>query len=578
VREVSAPVSVGSFESTFLNLIKWYGRMDGGNVVVPKVYFEMFDVDIPDEVAVEDGYITLGVRYKNIGWEIPDSDLQPVDSKTGTSDTFESGDDESEDGESETSDTGTDSGGTKVIETDHPTSELDAEEQSRRAKRIDQFQRWFGSGGEFPSANQLRDGVQSALNMFHDPTRLANENATTTGTAGFYFARGDDVPVEIVGPDSRKDRAITVPHKSEDVAEYEMLLYELMRYGLEDEFNEQANFDAIRNWTTDQVVDFRATMRADLESHLPEDMTLEEFLVLARFLLFNGAEGTTEFTRELLLREPDDYKLADTSPFKWEESPFDIPRSFRSGFGEMTKRRSDVAKLCQGFFLLKENFVDHDRLEPALQSVRENVDQYVQAVSTISVSEIPDAYRIGTTRRNASTRVSKLFEVVSEYANELQKLEQSFDSEELWDDVGAVRDLYSRRHTIEQLHDLYERLESSIQPLDANFSGRWEHTGELLSERADEVNLMAFGDVLNSFEEVNPDSGIEVLSLMYEYNESRATQDAWTIYETLAEMIETIEQHDDADVSQFRDRIREESAFTTFQTRRDAAVGRIGGI
>lgn len=574
VRDVSAPVSVGNYDASFLGLVKWYGKMEDGNVVVPEAYFEAFDVEIPDGVSIENRHVTLGVRYRNIGWAVPESDLRPIDPTDSTDETFEF-EDEPDDEDEDEDDDALFEGGSSGISGNEST---DPDEQSRRAERIDEFQRWFGSGGEFPSANRLREGVQAALTTFHEPTRLANENATTRGTAGFYYARGDDVPVEIRGPDSSKDRAITVDHKSDEVADYEMLLYELMRYGLEDEFDDRANFDAMRSWTDDKVVEFRAAMRTDLESCIPEGMTLEEFLVLARFLLLNGAHGTMGLSKGLLLRDPDEYELDETSPFTWDESPFEIPRSLKDGFSEMTKRRAEVADLCHGFFLLKENFVDHERLDPALESVSENLEEYIRATASMSASDVPDAYRIGTTRSGARTRVQKLFEVVSDYANELQKLEQSFEAEELWEDVGTVSDLYSQRHTAEDLGEMYERLETSIQPLDANLSERWERAETLLTETPEDLDLVAFGNALNSFEDVDPDSGIEVMALMYEYNESRAEHDAWLVYETLAEMIEAIEDHDDADVSEFQDLVRDESAFATFQQRRDAVVDTIGGI
>lgn len=573
LRDFSAPVSVGNYDASFLNLVKWYGRMAGDNVVVPTEYFETFDVEIPDEVTIEQGFVTLGVQYQNIGWEVPDSDLQPVDPKRSTKEAFDLDGgaevelDEDEDSES-------DGDGTSVVE----AQEEDLVEQSRRAERIDEFQRWFGSGGEFPSANRLREGVQAALNRFYDPTRLSNGNATTTGSAGFYYGRGSDVPVEIRGPDASKDRAITVPHKSEEVSDYEMLLYELMMYGLEGEFREQANFDAIRSWCNDKVIEFRAMMREDLETCLPGGMSLEEFLVLARFLLLNSAHGSTELSRGELLRDPDDYELDNISPFVWDESPFDIPRSLRDGFSEMTKRRAEVANLCHGFFLLKENFVDHERLDKAIEGVSGNLDEYIQEAASMSASDVPDAYRIGTNRSNATTRAKQLFEIVSDYANELQKHEQTFEPRDISESVGDVRNLYNRQHTVEDLREMYERLEKSFQPLDANFSTDWERTEEILTERSDELELGMFGNTLRSFEDIDPDSGIGVMALMYEYNESRDEHDAWEVYETLAEMIQTIEEHDDADVSEFRQQVRDDSTFASFQKQRDAVVERIGRI
>lgn len=567
VQDIGSPVAVGNYGASFRNLVKWYGRMEDGDVMVPTACFDVFSVDIPSEVHTNDGNVRIGVQFKNIGWEIPESDLQAVDTSTSGDVSFETEDNEGS--STQTSGTETDTG---------ISAGGDQEEVNKRAERVNQFQNWFDSGSEYPSANKVREGVQAALKEFHDPTRLANPNATTTGTAGFYYALGDDIPVEIRGPDVSKDRAITVPHKADDVPDYELLLYELLMFGLEGEFRPQANFDAIRAWTNDKVADFRTSMREDLESYLPEQMTLEEFLVLARFLLLNGAHGSTELSRRELLRDSDDYELDDVSPFKWSGSPFDIPKSLKDGFQGMTVRRTNVANLCQGFFLLKENFIDHERLDPAMEAVSENLDQYIRELATISASEIPDAYRIGTTRTNATTRVQQLFEVVSDYTAELRKLERSFDAEELWEDVGVVSDLYSQRHTVDDLQGLYDRLYEGIQPLDANILERWERAGGHLSEEGDKLDLLSFGDALSTFEDITPETGVEVMALMYEYNRSRVEHDAWLIYETLAEMIETIEEHDDADISEFRSLVREDSAFSTFQQRRDTAVERIGEI
>jgi hypothetical protein len=580
IREFSAPTSAESQSPSFRQLVKWYGRMEDGQVVVPVAYFETFDVDIPEETSIKNDLVVLNVLYENVGWEIPESDLRPVD-VDNPGQQFKSGD------ENETPETEVESDGddqkTESTVTDPGTeqkSDIDKEAQSQRAKRIEQFRSWYGGGGDFPSSNQLKEGVVAALNRFYDPTRLANEKATTTGTAGFYYASGDHVPVEIRGPDATKDVAVTVTHVTEGDADYERLLYEMMLYGLEDEFRDEANFDAIRSWCDNQVFALRSTMREDLEDALADDMTLEEFLVLARFLLLNAAHGVEEIDRAQLLRDPDEYKLDSVSPFKVDkdEAPFELPSSLEDGFSQLTTRRSDIGNLCQGFFLLKSNFVDHERLEPAVKNVSENFEDYLDAAARISSSEVADGYRVGTTRSNATARVEKLFETVSNYANELQKLQQSFDIEVIHEDIQVVKELYSRSYTADDLLDIFNRLEASIQPLDVNFQVRWENAKTILKDGSEELGLRDFGDALATFEEADPDTGLEVMSLMYEYHRSRNKQKAWLVYEVLGEMIAAIEDHPEAGADEFRNLIRQSDEFQKFQNKRDIVSKTMGGI
>ncbi|WP_415380507.1 hypothetical protein [Halosimplex sp. TS25] len=580
IREFTAPTSAESYSASFRSLVKWYGRMEGGRVVVPETYFEAFDIAIPDDITVVDGHVHLDVLYENVGWEVPDSDLKPVDPDEDLDGGIRSRDPVTE---RDTDDSEQEDGNrpsTPKSKTT-PVEEKEAKkEQSERAKRIEHFRNWFGGGGEFPSANRLREGVQAALNRFYDPTRLANENATTVGTAGFYYASGSDVPVEIRGPDAGKDVAVTVSHVSDEYVDYERMLYEMMHYGLEGEFREDANLDAIRSWVDDNVVAFRQRMRTDLEDALADEMTLEEFLILARFLVFNAAHGDDTIDRGKSIRDSDEYSMDDQSPFKWEDSPFELPAGLTEGLNGMTTRRADIAGLCQGFFLLKSNFVDHDRLAPAIRNVSENLDGYIDAATRIDSSEVADAYRIGTTRSDASgsARVARLFEIVSDYASEIEKLQQSFDISAVEEDIETVSNLHSSGHTAADLKSAYECLRDCIKPLDINLRTRWEDTYELLEQRPRELALAEFGQTLETFETIDPRSGVEVLSLMYEYNDSRSSQEAWTVYTVLAEMIEAIEDHPDAEAEAFRELVRDSEEFGTFVQKRDTAVETIRGI
>jgi len=574
LRDFSAPTAVGGYDSSFRSLTKWYGRMDDGDVVVPEACFEAFDIPIPDETTVEDGLVRLNVVYEDIGWTVPDSDLKPIDPS-------EAGAGAGEVGEKETDDEDDSGSGGEIDPTTGKTktsSTVDSDGESDRSRKISQFQDWYGTGGDFPSSNRLKEGVRAALEAFYDPARLANENATTDGTAGFYHARGD-LQVEIRGADQSKERAIVVPHKpdgavGEDV--YEQLLLNFMIRGLDGEFRPGTDFDAVRAWADNKVVDFRSKMRDDLEAELPEGMTLEEFLVMSRFLLQNAAEGVSSPDRVTLLRDPDEYNVPETSPFKQDDPLFDVG-SLRSNFIDLSTRKTDLGLLCQGFFLLKQNFVDEERLSPAIESVSENFEDYLAALTKISASEIPDAYRIGTTRNQANVQVSALYEAVSDYATALRKLEQTFDVATIKEDIDVVEGLYSPTHTIDDLTEMYNRLKEAIAPLDINFKERWERVSSTLARLSDE-DIEEFGSIIERYRKAAPQNGAEILSLMYGYSESRAVYDEWNVYETLSEMLGELEDHEDVDGNEFRELVRDSTEFTAVQQARGSALNTIEGI
>jgi hypothetical protein len=592
--DFAVPMSVQNLTPDFQRIAKWYGRMDGDSVIVPEAVCTAFGVSLPDELTVEDGEVRLEAMYSQAGWEVTEEELEgedpeeyvrrqnEPDASTGGEGGDDAGspdgdgDDDDGDDEPESGDISGEGLGESGISLGGGGD--DDDQQQENARRIGQFQDWIGTGGDFPSSTRLTEGVQAALNKFYDPTRLANENAATDGTAAFYYTSGKDVPVTIIGPDDRKSVSVDVHFKDDE----EALYFDLFRYGLDDEFPPETNFDRIRGWSDERVLELRQHLRDDLEDCLPDDglpstFELEELLVLVQLFIHNARTGATTIDREEVLEVPDH---AESSPFRGSKSKFNIPSGLDEGFTELNKRRTDVKKLCEGFFLLRSNFVDEERLGPALENVTENLDAYVDAAARISASDLAKAYRIGTSWNdaNGSTTVRSFFRDLSDYANELQKLANGFDADTIEEDLSRVRSLYSYDHTASDLQKLYEKLEKSFGPLDTSLNGEWVTLGDDLQDGSLTLNLTAFGETLREFEEIDPDNGLEAISLMHTYNHSRQTQDAWDVYEAIAAMIQGIETHEDAEGSQFEDELKARTEFTTYQTKREKTIETLEAI
>ncbi|MFC6975899.1 S-layer protein [Halomicroarcula sp. GCM10025709] len=155
-----------------------------------------------------------------------------------------------------------------------------------------QYQQWVSNGEEYDSSIVLRDGTSELLEEWYDPSRLANPNSTSRGVEGIYYTRGQQFPVSLQGVDERDGLDVELPFGSKYNSVYEPLFW----YGISEdgelprEDRYQMNYANLRNWTDDLVGRFKAEMRSQIEDCF-EGWTIEEFIVVAQYLLINSARG-----------------------------------------------------------------------------------------------------------------------------------------------------------------------------------------------------------------------------------------------------------------------------------------------
>lgn len=574
---VESRPSVVSLEETegCQQLTKWYGKRnpDTDKLWLPEAVFDAFDVEFKTGF-VEDNIVHFDldriVSGANIlvaptGGEITgpiSSGEEGPDDVGGEEEKGEESGEESGEGEEETSSSGGDSGGGQTG---------GAESGKIPIEKHAQFQEWLKHGSDYPSSNTLRNGVRLALSRWYDPTRLANENSTAKSTNGIYYARGSDVPVEIKGPDQPSDRSYTIEHGVDKYQLYSDLLYA----GVNDDFDDETNLDRVRGWADDRVVQYRHDMRAEIEGCLPETMTVEEFVVLSKFLLMNTGQGVSEISREILFEE---YTKQSTSPLHPDsELDVDLPIGMFDAFNMVTRNSSDIGGLVEGFFLLKRNVVDHDRLDSAIKSVNTNLDEYIEQMAYVSVDDLPQAYKIGTTRNNANTEVKGLITAVSDFANELLKLKQSTSFGGIEEEVQTYADVHSPMHTKQKLLNVYEKLDGSLTPLEVTRRGRWEEIGDLLRDDKVTLRLEEFGDTLDEYQSIEGESPVEIMATLHGYQKAQENQQAWQVYDVLLEMIEQLNAAGGADETDFEELVRDSSEFSAFSKKRDQVIQLLGG-
>jgi len=98
------------------------------------------------------------------------------------------------------------------------------------------------SGEEYPSSDTLHDGAVEVLERWHNPTRLANPNASTRSASAIFYARGDSIPVSIQGDQQRQSN---IDIELEWGQEYADLYTPMLEYGLFGMFDTtDTNFDS----------------------------------------------------------------------------------------------------------------------------------------------------------------------------------------------------------------------------------------------------------------------------------------------------------------------------------------------
>jgi len=569
IRQRPYLIGINDHSQPCLELTQWYALKHQGQLWLPMEVFDAFGVDTHG-AAEKDGNVFFNTSFAA-------GDVTVIEREPGAEPTPEETD---TDDEGETDEESDEKRSDEKEETDDEVDDKEEDEEERPGIEPEvnvppedyrEFQSWLMDGTEYASADRFRDGVVATLERWHDPTRLANENSTARNSTGIYFDRGSEPPVVIRGADSPASMSFEIPHGTKN----EELYRQMLHHGYADSFEDDANFDKLRGWATDKVVEYRSRMRQDIEGHLPEQMTIEEFVVLARFLMMNIGKGETEISSELIF---EDYQMEETSPLSHKSDiGIKLPQGLENAFERASVHTGDIGSLARGFFLLKKNIVDYDRLNDAITGVSENLDRYLSGLSTISIDGLADAYRIGTTRNNSQKRLGKILEDFSDLAGELEKLEQQVDIEELQKKTDRYRRFHHLSHTQEDLAELYDEIEGTLGPLNVTHRQQWRDIGQLLNDSENDLGLGDFRSTLNEIEETEADDALSSIALLHEYQRSQNESAAWKVYEVFAEMIEELEDAEGSEVGDFRSQVESSNEFEEFRSARDSAQQTIGG-
>lgn len=573
VADVVPAVNPAKYNTNTQRIATWYGVQDEEDepVRVHAGIVELFDVpDAADSIETIDGerYALFEansaiqkILEPMLGDDGGETSETPVDSPSNVSPEGSSEKDESE-GTDE--DQERDSGSTR--------GSGGSSDKSRTQQQLSDFYDWISTGDTYESSKILRSGAEDVLEMWYDPTRLTNPNASTQAKKAIYYTRGQNVPVSIQGPDERDGLDIMLPFGREHMDLYT----DILRTGMNDGLPDDANIEQLRSWAIDKVVNFRKDVRDAIEEEgcLPDGLSIEHCVLLGQYLLMNAEFGETNFERETVFAESTPTDRTYTNPTAKALGRTD---SLTETLEDLQNRRSDISGLIEGFFLLKENVVDHDRLNPIQRDIAENPEEYLALAQQIDTEELeyPDAFRIGTTRNNASVHVTTFLDAISDYAVELSMFSDNDLKEHFGNKVGAVERWYSPSHTVTELTELFETLRDCMGTFGETQKERWDDAYESLSDESTNVKLTEFGEVVDDFLEPDTDTPFERMRLLHQFEESQIEHDAWDIYAALDEMIRALDDYEVEGETDLEERIRRLDGLDNYESKRSNVVSEL---
>mgnify|MGYP002276966981 CR=1 FL=1 len=581
--DTPAPNIAMRYDELYLDIARWYGvPVDGdGNVVrsgeippdggigVRTRVLETFGVEPPEDAPQRGGYVVFqeGEASKIIS---------TIVQRGGGRGTKKSAEKDDETGNDETGDDGTgDDGGEAGDDDDDDDDDDDgdirATETTEEEKKIQEFLDWIKSGDEYPSADTLHTGALATLNRWHEPTRLANPNASTSGAGAIYYARGDEIPVSIQGALERQASIdVTVEWGEDNVSLYRPMV----EYGLLGEFTPQTtNFDQLRAWADTTVAQFKQEMRGAIEDCFPPgdpQLTIEKTLVLAQFFLVNAARGY-EIEDERIPAEVvfEDYD-SDQPYGKPLAENFEEDSAFGEAFNDLAMSSSDIDDLVEGFFLLKSNVVDYERLSDARRAIAEDLEGHIDAAMAIDTGELAEAFKVGTTRSRASMSVAALFDRIADYATELQRLTTEEDAAHVQEKLEPVDRWYDSTHTAADLADWFETLEACRGVMDVSDRNSYERARELLGLDEEDgsptdLGLDSFRSDIELFRNMDDATGVTLVARLHDFARSRHEQDAWQVYEAFDELIGDLQAEDHATGADLEHRIRQLDEYSDYE-------------
>jgi hypothetical protein len=272
-----------------------------------------------------------------------------------------------------------------------------------------QLDQWLERQGRFPGRAAFKDGVWKLLDMFQfNPFVLQRPDSIANKGTPLIYNRGDRSSQIYLHDSADNLQAgylkLTIHPQKEFRDLYSQVLATGQgHYKVDD--TTHLDHPLLYDWLKGCVDELQQEMISGLTSAL--NMPLEQFIILAKYLLLNNAMGLVEFTPEVLAQP------VSGNPFT-SPNMADRPTQF-------FQWRNDIQSLFMAFFYFRDSLVNYPYLSEVMGQCNPLDD--LLRLRNIDADRVYDAYKIGPAKGAYSLR--GLANLVSLYARDLLTIQQN---------------------------------------------------------------------------------------------------------------------------------------------------------
>jgi hypothetical protein len=228
--------------------------------------------------------------------------------------------------------------------------------------------------------------------------------------------------------------------------------------------------------------------------------------------------------------------------------------------------------LTDGFFLLKSNVVDYERLSDARHEVSDDFQSYIDAALAIDTADLADAYKVGTTRNNADSKLSTLLDRVSNYAAELDRLTAEEGATHIEDGLEPINEWYDPNHTAQDLTDWFDTLYDCAGTLEVTMKQKYDEVRSVLNDPSQNLDLKSFREDIEKFQNMDDVNGVELIARLHDFSQSRHELDAWEIYKVFDLLISDLKEKDHETGSNLESSIKQLNEYSNYEQKRQEVL------
>lgn len=339
-------------------------------------------------------------------------------------------------------------------------------------KIMTEFQQWYNHDKKFLNRDILRKAVIELVRQIADPCEIKSQHSRASSGLSIRYERGAEaIPTYIensgddnIERDLKLNVSKTAPYK---------LLHVLLNTSITSSSIPEKYLFSLTEWGKEVAEEYNQRLRSDLKKAL--GMTIEEFVLVTKFLLLNLLEGLSTLDaaglkRRIVIDQAYNEHIDLTPIFKTKQK-IDQAQDF-------INQTETIEGLFASFFMMTDSIFDTDAIASTLSKV--DLISVIKTIRQIDENRIRDAFKIGT--RKDSRPLRALVATVSQYASNLYDVPFGSAYNNLQSQIKQVYQMIPAKTEEKELVSKKEKLLQALGTLAIPLTTNWQSSLELMKD------------------------------------------------------------------------------------------------